>query len=224
MTSISDILGPPLHQDHGDPTSDPAAFEAEITAVDGATVSLKVPGYSEIHDFTGIAYVAAAPPAVGGQAVVVFTDAREPLALIPGVASLELDRAECALDLTGRTGTSDIDGCQIAFTVTTFPVLVVLELPVVQVASVSSGSTGLAIAKIADLAGTEKRRAPISLPVGSDQFGWLRAEERIDVPGSYERKARITFGGNVTAGSVLGANGPSDGGAQGRVSLYVERR
>lgn len=89
MTSVSEILGADIHGNNGDPTGSPVAYEAEITAVAGGLVSIVVPGYSTTHDFADLEYLApAGTPSVGDAAIAVFTDARDPLVLVPGTPTL----------------------------------------------------------------------------------------------------------------------------------------
>lgn len=85
MPSLSSTLGAPLHQDSGDPSSEPSGYEATVTAIGAATCTIVVPGYSEIHDFTNVPYVAPnGTPQVGDTGVAMFMDARHPILLLPG--------------------------------------------------------------------------------------------------------------------------------------------
>lgn len=101
MVNPAAVLGAPLHQpggDHGDPSAQPGAYDAEITAVDGDTVSLIVPDYSARHDFQAVPYVSpAGTPSVGDACVVTFTDGKSPVAVVPGSGSLFVKKDQAPL-------------------------------------------------------------------------------------------------------------------------------
>jgi hypothetical protein len=81
VTRLSETLGPPLHQDHGDPSSTPTVYRAEVTAVSGGLATVVLPSFSRVNDFAGVPFMprGATDVAPGDEAWVAFDDERSPV-------------------------------------------------------------------------------------------------------------------------------------------------
>jgi hypothetical protein len=81
LTRLSEILGPDIHGDSGDPAASPALYVAEVTAVVGTTATVIVPGYSSTHDYDQVPFMprGATNVAPGDNAWVAFDDERSPV-------------------------------------------------------------------------------------------------------------------------------------------------
>ena len=108
-----------------------------------------------------------------------------------------LDEAESTVAQTGITALVDLTGLTITFNVGTRPVLVTLELPWVTITA--AGISAFAV--IADAANVTKRICGSSPQLATAPQG-VSLSERITVPGTYTRKARLQrYGASGSVGN-----------------------
>ncbi len=121
-----------------------------------------------------------------------------PVDEVPNVPRL-LDRAEnAATAQTGVTTVTDLSGLAVSFTVTDYPVEVVLDCPLVYGGNANDMTTVL----IADAANSSKSEASVT-HTSAAGVAQLRAVERITTPGSYQRKGRIRRNSGTGSANTL---------------------